>query len=300
MGACWPNLDPIKFLSYRGHKVSSELGGKVAIVTGGASGMGRGTVQLFVEEGCTVIVADIQEERGREIEIQLGAQVAFRKTDVSKPDQVESLINFAVERYGRLDVMFNNAGLMARPGTNDVTEDDFSDFAHTMAVDLFGVMLGTRFAARAMAKSGAGSIINTASTTATVPGLGILSYRAAKAGVLNFTQNAAISLGKYGIRVNAISPGPIATDVLTLGLNVSEEKREQIKVAAFRAMVEQRQPLKRLGMPQDIANAALFLASERSAQITGLNLLVSGGEHLGDAVDSSKCVRDAIAKVMSS
>jgi NAD(P)-dependent dehydrogenase (short-subunit alcohol dehydrogenase family) len=194
--------------------------------------------------------------------------------------------------------MFNNAGLLAKPGTNDLIEDDFADFSHTMAVDLFGVMLGTRFGARAMAKQGGGSIINTASTTATVPGLGALSYRAAKAGVWNFTQNAAIGLGKYNIRVNAISPGPIATDVLTLGLDLSEKKREEIKLAAFGAMMRDRQPLKRLGMPEDIANAALFLASDRSAQITGINLTVSGGEHLGDAVDSSKVVGEAFAKAM--
>ena len=111
-------------------------------------------------------------------------------------NEMAALVDFAVQQFGRLDVMFNNAGLMAVPGTNDVSEDDFEDFERTMAVDLLGVMLGTRYAARAMRDSGGGSIINTASTTATVPGLGILSYRAAKAGVLNFTQNAAISLGQ--------------------------------------------------------------------------------------------------------
>jgi enoyl-[acyl-carrier-protein] reductase (NADH) len=116
----------------------------------------------------------------------------------------------------------------------------------------------------------------------------------------NFTQNAAISLAQYNIRVNAISPGPIATDVLTHGLDLPDKKKEEIKLAAFGAMMDQRQPLKRLGMPQDIANAALFLASDRSAQITGINLLVSGGEHLGVAQDSAKVVGDAFLKALSS
>jgi NAD(P)-dependent dehydrogenase (short-subunit alcohol dehydrogenase family) len=277
----------------------NELQGKVGIITGGASGIGLGTARVFADAGCRVVIADIQEERGRSAAASVGSDVVFRRTDVSKRDEMAALVDFAVQRFGRLDVMFNNAGLMAVPGTNDVSEDDFEDFERTMAVDLLGVMLGTRYAARAMRESGGGSIINTASTTATVAGLGILSYRAAKAGVLNFTQNAAISLGKYGIRVNAISPGPTATDVLTLGLDLSPEKKEQVKRAAFTAMMENRQPLKRLGMPEDIANAALFLASDRSAQVTGVNLIVSGGEHLGDAVDSSKVVRDAIQKALA-
>ena len=277
----------------------NELKNKVAIITGGASGMGQETARLFAREGCRVVIADIQQARGAATADELGEGASFRITDVSKADQMEALIEFALQRYGRLDVMFNNAGLLAKPGTNDLIEDDFADFSHTIAVDLFGVMLGTRFAARAMAKQGGGSIINTASTTATVPGLGALSYRAAKAGVWNFTQNAAIALGKYNIRVNAISPGPIATDVLTLGLDLSEKKREEIKLAAFGAMMRDRQPLKRLGMPEDIANAALFLASDRSAQITGINLTVSGGEHLGDAVESSKVVGEAFAKAMA-
>jgi NAD(P)-dependent dehydrogenase (short-subunit alcohol dehydrogenase family) len=277
----------------------NELQGKVAIVTGGASGIGLGTARVFAEAGCRVVIADIQDDRGRSAAASVGRDVVFRRTDVSRRDEMAALVGFAVQRFGRLDVMFNNAGLMAVPGTNDVSEDDFEDFERTMAVDLLGVMLGTRYAARAMRESGGGSIINTASTTATVAGLGILSYRAAKAGVLNFTQNAAISLGKYGIRVNAISPGPTATDVLTLGLDLPPEKKEQVKRAAFTAMMENRQPLKRLGTPEDIANAALFLASDSSAQVTGLNLIVSGGEHLGDAVDSSKVVLDAIQKAMA-
>jgi len=279
--------------------MADELQGKVAIITGGASGIGFGTARTFVAGGCRVIIADIQEERGKSAADSLGHGVVFQRADVSKRDEVAALVDVAVQRFGRLDVMFNNAGLMAVPGTNDVSEDDFADFERTMAVDLLGVMLGTGLAARAMRGTGGGSIINTASTTATVPGLGILSYRAAKAGVLNFTQNAAISLGQYGIRVNAISPGPTATDVLTLGLDLSPAKKEEVKLAAFRAMMENRQPLKRLGMPEDIANAALFLASDRSAQVTGINLIVSGGEHVGVAVDSSKVVLDAIERVLT-
>jgi NAD(P)-dependent dehydrogenase (short-subunit alcohol dehydrogenase family) len=283
----------------RGRCMANELAGKVAIVTGGASGIGRGTVHLFVKEGCRVVIADINQDFAADALTPCPTATIFCRTDVSKSDQVESLVDLTVKRFGRLDIMFNNAGFLAKPGTTDLIADDFADFAHTMAVDLLGVMLGTRFAARAMSKTGGGTIINTASTTATVPGIGILSYRAAKAGVWNFTQNAAIALGKYGVRVNAISPGPIATDVLTQGLDLPAKKREAVKLAAFGALMQQRQPLKRLGTPEDVANAALFLASDRSAQVTGINLQVSGGEHVGDAIDTSRLVETAFLSSLS-
>lgn len=277
--------------------LGEELAGKVAIVTGGARGMGRATVELFAAEGARVVIADILDDAGNELASALGQNVAYCHTDVSHASEVEALVAFTVERFGRLDVMFNNAGVVLRPQSIDLLDDDFSIVEREFAVNLLGPMYGVKYAGRQMARTGGGSIINTASTTASAPGLNILSYRISKAGVVSLTQNAAIALGKYGIRVNAISPGPIATPILTDGLGLSPEKADAVMKAVFGDMLTI-QPLKRLGQPEDIAQAALFLASGRSAQVTGINLTVSGGEGLGDLVDHTARVAEIMRRVM--
>lgn len=277
--------------------MSDELKGKVAIVTGGASGMGRETVRLFRDEGAKVVIADIAADAGAAYAAQLGGEVRFQQCDVSKAADVEALVAFCVATFGRLDIMFNNAGLLAEGGVTDFLDDDFADFTKTMSVDLLGVLLGCRFAGKAMAKQGGGSIINTASSTATISGYGIPVYRAAKAGVVNVTQTAALVLGQYGIRVNAISPGPIETPILLPGLELPPDKRKAVSRAVMDVMIEA-QPLKRVGQPIDIANAALFLGSDRSAQITGQNLMVAGGMGLGDLVDRRLGIQAAVESAL--
>src|SRR5262245_17806145 len=245
--------------------MGQELSGKVAIVTGGASGIGRASAELFVEEGARVVVADVDAARGEDVAAKLGAAAAFKQTDVADADQVQDLVDFAVARFGGLHIMFNNAGI-SDSTYGSFLEDDLKRFQRVMAVNLLGVMLGTQRAARHMAKNGGGSIINTTSTAAIKAGGGVMTYRASKAAVIQFSRSIAIELAEHGIRVNCIAPGHIPTGM------TSYDMAQVIRL---------NQPLQRQGMPIDVANAALYLASERSAQVTGIVLPVDGGTSAG-------------------
>jgi NAD(P)-dependent dehydrogenase (short-subunit alcohol dehydrogenase family) len=245
--------------------MGDELSGKIAIVTGGASGIGRATVELFVEEGARVVIADVDSEGGEDVAAKLGDAAAFKRTDVAEADEVQELVDFAVAQFGGLHVMFNNAGIS--DGTfGRFLDDDLKAFERVMAVNLFGVMVGSQRAARHMANAGGGSIINTTSIAALKPGGGVMTYRASKAGVIQFSKSIAIDLGQYGIRVNCIAPGLIPTGMTSYDMA---------------PVIRQLQPLQRKGMPVDVANAALYLASERSAQVTGMVLPVDGGTSVG-------------------
>ncbi len=242
-----------------------ELSGKVAIVTGGAGGIGLATAELFVEEGAAVVIADVDAAKGEAAAARLGAAVAFVRTDVADAGEVQALVDFAVARFGGLHVMFNNAGIPSAMNVRFL-DDTLQDFQRVLNVNLLGVMVGSQRAARHMAAHGGGSIINTSSIAGVSAGGGVMTYRASKAAVIHFTRSLAIELADHGIRVNCIAPGLIPTDI-----------------AAFdRAPVRQlTQPLQRVGQPRDVANAALYLASERSAQTTGMVLPVDGGITVG-------------------
>jgi NAD(P)-dependent dehydrogenase (short-subunit alcohol dehydrogenase family) len=244
------------------------LNGKVAIITGGASGIGRASVEKFVEQGARVIIADVSIEQGMALAEALGDVAAFMQTDVSQPDQVQALVDFAVAQFGGLHIMFNNAGISGAIHGRFL-DDDLKDFHRVVEVNLFGVMIGSQYAGRHMARHGGGSIINTSSIAAITPGLPLISYRAAKAGVIHFTKSIARDLGEYGIRVNCIAPGHIPAGMTFYDMS------ERIRIA---------QPLQRQGMPVDVANAALYLASDLSAQVSGIILPVDGGTHLGGPI----------------
>lgn len=241
--------------------MAGELAGRVAVITGGASGIGRATAELFVEEGARVVIADLAEEAGEALAKQLGEAALFQRADVARAEQVQALVDRAVSHFGSLHVMFNNAGI---PGATrgPFLDDALEDFERVMAVNLFGVMVGSQRAARHMAAHGGGSIINTTSIAALKPGPGAMSYRASKGGVIAFSRSIAIELGDFGIRVNCIAPGLIRTPMTDYDMT------------AVRHML---QPLQREGSARDVANAALYLASERSAQVTGLVVNVDGG-----------------------
>jgi NAD(P)-dependent dehydrogenase (short-subunit alcohol dehydrogenase family) len=243
--------------------VTHELDGKVAIVTGGANGIGRAVTEAFVAEGARVVVADIDDAAGAAVVATLGDAVGFEHCDVSDAASVRATVDAAVDRFGALHVMVNDAGIAS--SFRRLMDDDFCDFAKVMAVDLLGVMIGTQEAARRMAAGG--SIINVASIAGIGPGIGLLTYRAAKAGVAHFSRCAAIELAERGIRVNVIAPGNISTAIN----------------AAFdtKSIVSRLQPLQRLGTPVDVANSAVYLASERAAQVTGVVLPVDGGTTTG-------------------
>jgi NAD(P)-dependent dehydrogenase (short-subunit alcohol dehydrogenase family) len=249
-----------------------ELAGKVAIVTGGASGLGRAMVERFVEEDARVVIADVNPESGTAVAEQLGAPASFKQTDVADADQVQDLVDFAVERFGGLHVMCNNAGIGGSFAS--FLEDDFHDFDRMMAVNLFGVMVGTQRAARHMAQHGGGAIVNTTSIGGINAGAGVMAYRATKAAVVHLTRSTAVELAQHNIRVNCIAPAHIPT-----AINASLDQ-----AAIVRAM----QPLQRVGSPRDVAEAALYLASDRAAQVTGIVLPVDGGTTAGPPPRSMK------------
>jgi NAD(P)-dependent dehydrogenase (short-subunit alcohol dehydrogenase family) len=250
----------------------SELGGKVAIVTGGASGLGRGMVELLVEEGASVVIADVDREGGEALARQLGAATAFHQTDVGDADQIQAAVDLAVERFGGLHVMCNNAGIGG--SFKRFLEDDFADFDRVMRVNIFGVMVGTQRAARHMKENGGGAVVNTTSIGGINAGAGVMAYRATKAAVIHLTRSTAVELAQYGIRVNCIAPAHIPT---AINANLDQS-------LIVRAM----QPLQRVGSPRDVAEAVLYLASDRAAQITGVVLPVDGGTTAGSPPRSIK------------
>jgi NAD(P)-dependent dehydrogenase (short-subunit alcohol dehydrogenase family) len=230
--------------------VVNELVGKVAIVTGGASGIGRGTVER-------VVIADVETDKGQALAETLGPDALFRQTDVSDPQQVGALVATAVEKFGGLHVMVNNAGISGTMHRRFL-DDDLADFHRVMAVNVVGVMAGTRDAARHMATSGGGSIINLTSIGGIQAGGGVMTYRASKAAIIQFTKSAAIELAYHGIRVNAIAPGNIPTPIL--GKSAANRDPEEIEVeGAVRETMRADRPSKREGTPDDIAEAALYL-----------------------------------------
>lgn len=278
--------------------MGGELSGRVAIVTGGASGIGRTTVELFVKEGAKVVIADVDTARGEELAAKLGEQAHFKRADVAKPEDVQGLVDFAVTEFGGLHVMVNNAGVS---GTmyERFLDDELKDFHVVMGVNVLGVMLGSQRAARHMAKNGGGSIINIASIAAVMAGFGVLTYRASKAGVIQFSKSIAIDLAEYDIRVNCIAPGHIPTEMTTYGApGMAPEAVERLKKALEPALTAG-QPLRRRGATQDIAHAALYLASERSRYVTGTMLPVDGGTVAGDPVNHLHEIMTARAKALA-
>jgi NAD(P)-dependent dehydrogenase (short-subunit alcohol dehydrogenase family) len=253
-----------------------ELDGKVAIVTGGASGLGRATVELFAAEGAKVVIADVNTEAGNALAQELGDAARFTATDVSDADQVQAMVDTAVEQFGGLDVLFNNAGVGA-PMTGFL-QDDLGGFSHEMNVNVFGVMVGTQRAARYMKDHGGGSIINNSSLAGLVAGPGLVTYRVAKAAVVHFTKVAAVDLGPFGIRVNCVAPAHIETNITTYEMS---------------PVVKYTQPLPRRGQPDDVAQAVLYLAGDRAAQVSGAILPVDGATAAGPPFTQTRLIMNA-------
>ncbi len=247
----------------------SELEGKVAVITGAASGIGEATAKLFVEEGARVVIADMQRERGEALASFLGEAATFMYCEVRQEDQVKGGIDLAVERWGRLDCMFNNAGFGGALGPlEDIPVEEFD---MTFDVLVKGVFLGIKHATPVMRSQGSGSIINTGSIAGVTAGRGPLVYSAAKAAVIHMTKTAAMPLGESSIRCNCICPGAIATP-----LSANTVGRPDSLIAERIEGYRHQQPIPRPGIPQDIAELALFLASDRSSFITGQAIVVDG------------------------
>jgi len=239
---------------------------KVAIVTGGASGIGRAAAALFAREGANVVVADYEPTGGQDTVKMIqgeGGEAFFVETDVSRPVDVERMVNETVKTYGRVDILFNNAGVGE---TAKATEASLEHWERVLAINLRGVFLGCKYAIPEMIRNGGGSIINNASILAEVGFSEATAYAASKHGIAGLTQTIAIDYAAQGIRANTVCPGFIRTPMVMKGLD--EETRGYIAGL---------HPLGRMGEPEEVAEAVLFLASDRSSFVTGTCLFVDGG-----------------------
>jgi NAD(P)-dependent dehydrogenase (short-subunit alcohol dehydrogenase family) len=251
-----------------------RLEGKVAVITGGASGIGEATVRLFVREGARVVIADIQDARGEALAGELRGAAAYQHADVTSPGDVEAAVRRAVDAFGRLDVMFNNAGALGTVGPVD--EIPVDEFDATMALLLRSAFLGMKYAAPVMKAQRAGSIISTSSIAGIVGGDAPHVYATAKAALLHLSRSVALELAPHFVRVNCIAPGGILTPLVMGGVSGVRQLEEQAKAGLARF-----QPIPRAGMPDDIAHTALWLASDESSFVTGQTIVVDGGATAG-------------------
>jgi NAD(P)-dependent dehydrogenase (short-subunit alcohol dehydrogenase family) len=251
-----------------------RLDNKVAIITGGASGIGKASVELFIKEGARVVVADILDDYGQALADEMGQNAVYLHTDVGQEDQIKAVVDLAVEKFGRLDCMFNNAGIPGAGGSID--EIPSIGFDITIAILFRSVFYGMKHAAPVMKEQGSGSIINTASIAGHRTGFGGHFYSACKAAVIHMTRSVALELGPFGIRVNCICPGAIVTSIFARAMGV-DQKTTETTYEPLKEFFKDRQAIKRAGMPHDIAQAAVWLASEDAGFVNGADIKVDGG-----------------------
>jgi meso-butanediol dehydrogenase / (S,S)-butanediol dehydrogenase / diacetyl reductase len=245
-----------------------KLDGKITCITGASSGIGAATARLFASEGAHVIIADVDENGGRHVAGDIGSAATLLKTDVRDPRQVEAIVTFAVEHFGRLDVLHNNA-FYATWGA--VAETSIDGWLKTISVTLSGVFYGMRFAIPQMIAQGGGAIVNTASISGLYGDYRLAAYNAAKGGVVNLTRAAAIEYARKNIRINAVCPGGIETPPVLGILALAPDPARARKIA------EEHHPMGRLGKPEEIARVVLFLASDDSSFMTGSIVVADGG-----------------------
>jgi len=270
-----------------------RLNGIRAVITGAASGIGEATTRLFLDEGASVVMADIEAERGERLAAELGERCRFVVADVSQEGAVDAAVDLAMTEFGGLDCLFNNAG---NPGSiGGIEEVDLATFDRTVAVHLRGVFLGIRAAARVMRPLGRGSIINTASVAGLSGGYAGHDYSACKAAIIQLTRTTANELGEDGVRVNAICPGAVATAIYGRGLGLDVDTAQRT-VGFMTAALSDAAPIRRAGRPADIAEAALWLASDGSAYVNGQAIVVDGGLLTGPLRRNRPGARDPQAR----
>lgn len=258
--------------------MTGRLSGKVALITGAASGIGLGTLELFLAEGAKVVAADLQDEKGQILRQRFPDTVRYVRCDVTSETDLAEAVALAERDFGGLHVLFNNAGAVGAPG--NVADVDVEAWDATFALLVRGPAVAMKHALPAMQRAGGGSIINTASVAGLQAGFGPLAYSAAKAAVIHMTRSAAAALARHRVRVNAICPGLIATSIFGAARGLPREVADQMaaQIVEFSPKV---QPIPKAGLPTDIAKAALFLASDDSEFVTGTHLVVDGGITIG-------------------
>ena len=258
--------------------MAGRLEGQVAIITGATSGIGEGTAERFVEEGARVVVVGRSEERGNAVASRLGDQAVFSQADITREKDIVAMVECARKHFGRLDCLFNNAGdSRSSFGIEELTEDTF---IYDMKLLVGSILFAVKHSLPLLREQGSGCIINNASISGMASGYGPLVYSAAKAAVIQMTRSLAMELANDHIRVNAISPGVIQTPIFGRVLGYGEGKtRETLEEVGgwLGSFSHQGRP----GTPKDVANAAVFLAGDESAYITGHNLVVDGGISMG-------------------
>jgi len=258
--------------------MAGRLDGKVAVITGAASGIGRGTVDLFVREGARVIAADIQDDKGTRIEEEHKGRARYVHCDVAQETDIAAAVAAAEKHFGRLDCIFNNAGVGgARDPADAVTAEGFDSVMH---LHVRAALFGMKYAVPLMRKAGGGAIISTASVAGLQAGFGPILYSIAKAAIIHMTKVTAAQLAADRIRVNCICPGLIATNIFAASMGVPSQLAET-RIDAIADAASSIQPIQRGGRPRDIAEAVLYLASDGSDWVTGQALVVDGGLTLG-------------------
>ena len=260
--------------------MGGRLEGKVAVITGGASGIGAATGRRFVAEGAKVVLADVQDGPGEDLVASLGDHARYVHADVSREADVRRAVHTAVDTFGRLDVLFNNAGFVGATGSFEDTPEE--EYDHTMDVLLKSVFFGIKHAAPIMKAQRSGSIVSTASVCGLTPGIGTHLYNVAKAGVVMMTKSLALELAEWDVRVNCVCPGYVATG-LAAGGRLSDLGPDAIerRLAKARERMGHSQPIQRMGEPDDVASLVTFLASDESAWLTGTAQVIDGGLTLG-------------------
>jgi NAD(P)-dependent dehydrogenase (short-subunit alcohol dehydrogenase family) len=271
------------------------LDGKVAIIVGGTSGIGARTAELFVEEGATVIIAGRRREVGEALAQRLGQSASFKQTDAAREDDLKALIEGTATRFGRIDCLFNNAGYGIPQ--RSIVDLDIAEYDAMMAVVVRGVMLAMKFVAPTMLRQRSGSIINTGSIAAHRASLSSQTYSVAKAAVVHATRCVAAELGESNIRVNCISPGAIVTGVVAKAVGIDGNVADR-HLATVNEHFAKAQPIPRAGLPEDIARAALFLASDAGSFINGVDLVVDGGAITGNRFSAGAAARQALVEAV--
>ncbi|MEM8497116.1 MAG: SDR family oxidoreductase [Pseudomonadota bacterium] len=269
-----------------------KLDGKVAVVTGATSGIGRCTAELMVQEGACVVLCGRRSDLGHEIAKQLGENAVFAQTDIMHEAHIKSAIELAKSHFGRLDIVFNNAGGPAPPG--EIATIDASAFDDAVSLLLKSVFLGIKHAAPILQAQGSGAIISNASVAAHLGGYATSHlYSALKAAVVQLSKSVALELAEDNVRVNTVSPGAIATGIFARGAGLASEQADAT-ARKMQSALKNAQPIPRAGVPNDVAKAVVFLASDDAGFITGRDLVIDGGAIAGRSFSKVQAQREAM------